>query len=40
MTDLLYKELTFAMTGNAPGLHLALLLDFGTGSLEHRRIIK
>jgi len=24
----------------ATGLHLALLLNFGTGSLEHRRIIK
>ena len=24
----------------ATGLHLALLLNFGTGSLEHRRVIK
>lgn len=24
----------------ATGLHLALLLNFGTGSLEHRRVVK
>ena len=54
MTELLYKELTFAVIPifssqhQAQAMHylagagcrLALLLNFSTGSLEHRRIIK
>lgn len=36
MTELLYKELTFAVIGVAMEVHR--LLD--SGSLEHRRVIK
>ena len=54
MTELLYKELTFAVMGAAMEVHkilgpgfleavyrvVALLLNFGRGSLEHRQVIK
>jgi hypothetical protein len=40
MTHLLYKRITFPLIGAATSLRLAVLLNFGASSLEHRRIIK
>jgi hypothetical protein len=40
MTDPLYKRIPFALIGAAAGIFLALLLNFGASSLDHRRIIK